>query len=154
MKIIASISASVLAIILHASSVFAAGHTADLTIKQAAGSVAETTDALTTAVEQAGATLFAVVDHGGGAMDVDLELPDAKLVVFGNPKLGTPIMQSEILAGLDLPLRVLIYTQDSSTRIAYLKPEAMAARYGIDDTSETIAMIAGALDTLTDAAAK
>ncbi|MEN0086996.1 MAG: DUF302 domain-containing protein [Pseudomonadota bacterium] len=154
MKISALIAASAIALAVNILPASAAGHTADLVIKDASGSVAETTDALTSAVEEAGATLFTTVDHSGGAMSVDMELPDTKLVIFGNPVLGTPVMQSEILSGLDLPLRVLIFSQDGATKIAYLKPEAMAARYGIEDADQTIAKITGALDKLTDAAAQ
>lgn len=154
MKIATLIAASALAIGLSATAASAMGHTADLTIKDASGSVSDTTEALTDAIENAGATLFATVDHGAGAMKVDMELPDAQLVIFGNPKLGTPVMQSDILAGLDLPLRVLIYSDEGETKIAYLKPEAMAARYGLEGVDDTIATITGALDKLTNAAAQ
>ena len=70
---------------------------------EASGDVAATMDALEAAVNGAGATVFARVDHAGGAKKVDLELADAQLLIFGNPKLGTPAMQDDALAGIFLP---------------------------------------------------
>ena len=82
---------------------------ADYVSLSAEGSVAETADRLVSAAEEAGATIFARVPHSKGAMSVGMELQDAELVIFGNPQLGTPALQSDIRAGLALPLRVLIH---------------------------------------------
>ena len=69
----------------------------------AEGDVATTADALEEVVRGAGATVFARVDHGAGAASVEMELPPAELLIFGNPALGTPAMQDNALAGLKLP---------------------------------------------------
>jgi len=82
---------------------------ADIVHKVSPHSVSTTMDRLQAAVEGAGATVFARVDHAGGAASVDLELRPTELLIFGNPKLGTPAMQDNQTAGLDLPLRVLAY---------------------------------------------
>ena len=73
------------------------------------GSAAEGADRLVAAVEEAGASVVARVDHAAGAESVDMDLPPAIKVVFGNPTLGTPVMQAEPLAGYVLPLQMLVY---------------------------------------------
>lgn len=82
---------------------------ADMTEKISPHSVSLTMDRLVSAVEGAGATIFSPVDHAAGAFKVDMELRPTELLIFGNPKLGTPAMQDGQTAGLDLPLRVLAY---------------------------------------------
>ncbi len=122
---------------------------------QANGDVAATMDALQAAVEGAGATVFARVDHAGGAAKVDLELSDSQLLIFGNPKLGTPAMQDDALAGLYLPLKVLVYQDgNGQTWLAYEDPGKMlGALEGISGEGEYIAKMTGALGKLTGKAA-
>lgn len=120
--------------------------------KAADGSVAEVMDRLVAAVEGAGATVFARVDHGAGAESVGMELAEAELLIFGNPQLGTPAMQADIGAGLVLPLRVLVYEGADGTVITYETVEAMFE--GLTPPPEEVAgKMAGALDNLTGAAA-
>lgn len=125
-----------------------------MTRVEAAGSVAETTDRLTAAVEGAGAKVFARVNHGGGAASVGLELDDAELLVFGNPKLGTPALQADIRAGLVLPLRVLVYDDGGQTVMLYETPAAMFENYDVPGDAEVVKMMTGALGKLTGAAAQ
>ncbi|MBV2360438.1 DUF302 domain-containing protein [Thalassococcus sp. CAU 1522] len=127
---------------------------AEIITIEAAGDVAGTADALQAAVEGAGATVFARVDHGAGAASVDMALAPAQLLIFGNPKLGTPAMQDNILAGLDLPLRVLVYEKDGQTYLSYEDPAAMLAGLeGIGAEAGYLATMSGALSKLTGAAA-
>ena len=86
---------------------------ADIITKMSPHSVPDTIDRLETAVTEAGATVFARVDHAEGATKVDMELRPTTLLIFGNPKLGTPAMLDGQTAGLDLPMRVLAYADDS-----------------------------------------
>lgn len=126
---------------------------ADLIEKTSAHSVSQTIDRLAAAVEGAGATVFARVDHAGGAASVDLELPPAELLIFGNPKLGTPAMQDGITAGLDLPLRVLAYADNEGVvRVVYHAPAGLAATHGLPPDAKYIQMMTGALDKLTSKA--
>jgi uncharacterized protein (DUF302 family) len=125
-----------------------------MTRVEAAGSVAETTDRLTAAVEGAGAKVFARVNHGGGAASVGLELDDAELLVFGNPKLGTPALQADIRAGLVLPLRVLVYDDGGQTVMLYETPAAMFENYDVPGDADVVKMMTGALGKLTGAAAQ
>ncbi len=123
----------------------------DLVRVQAAGDVATTMDALEAAVTGAGATVFARVDHAGGAAKVDLDLAPSQVLIFGNPKLGTPAMQDDPMAGLFLPLKVLVY-QDGAGQVwlAYEDPRAMFEDLGgIRADAKYLDMMTGALGKLT-----
>ncbi len=116
--------------------------------------VTATMDALEAAVTGAGATVFARVDHTAGAESVGLEMTDAELLIFGNPKLGTPAMQDDPLAGLYLPLRVLVYSDDAGqTWLAYDDPAAMLSGLNIQADAGYLETMTGALGKLTGAAA-
>lgn len=122
-------------------------------VKASPLSVAETIDGLVAAVEGAGATVFARVDHAAGAMSVDKTLPDAQLLIFGNPALGTLAMEQDIRAGLVLPLRVLAYTDaDGNTQMLWTPAEDMFAGLDIPADAEIVAKVNGALDGLTSKA--
>mgnify|MGYP002622614702 CR=1 FL=1 len=116
------------------------------------GTVAETADRLVAAVEDAGATVFARVPHSKGAASVDMPLQDAELVIFGNPKLGTPALQADIRAGLVLPLRVLVHDADGQTTITYESVDALFEGLDIPADAAFRDAMAGALEKLTTAA--
>ncbi len=120
---------------------------------EATGTVAEAADRLEAAVTQAGARVFARVDHGGGAASVDMELADAELLVFGNPMLGTPALQADLRAGLVLPLRVLVYDDGGQTVLLYENPADMFAEFDVPADAEVVQRMTGALGNLTGAAA-
>ena len=123
--------------------------TADaLVTKESPASVAETVARLATLIAERGLTLFGVIDHSGEAHAVGLELRDTKVVIFGNPKAGTPVMQATPLAALDLPLKVLIWDDGGQTKLTYTAPAALAARYEVPDD---VAAPLAAIDALTDA---
>ena len=82
-------------------------------------------------VAERGLTLFGVIDHSGEAHARGLELRDTKVVIFGNPEAGTPVMQAAPLAALDLPLKVLVWADGGLTKLTYLAPAGLAARYGL-----------------------
>jgi uncharacterized protein (DUF302 family) len=95
-----------------------------------------------------GLKVFAVVDHSGEAEAVGLELRDTKLVIFGSPQAGTPVMQAAPLAALDLPLKVLVWLDDHQTKLSYTPPSELAARYHL--TEELANRLAG-IHAITDA---
>ena len=135
--------------IISATSAFAS----DLIEKTSPHAVGFTMDRLETAVKGAGATVFARVDHAAGAASVDLELAPSQVLIFGNPKLGTPAMQGGATAGLDLPLRVLAYEDDAGVvHVVYHDPATLAATHGLPADAKYIQMMTGALDKLTSAA--
>ena len=111
-------------------------------------SVADTVTRLSELVQAEGLKLFIVVDHSGEAEAVGLELRDTKLVIFGNPQAGTPVMQAAPLAALDLPLKVLVWADGEQTKVSYTATSELAARHGLSD--ELAARLA-AIDRLTDA---
>jgi uncharacterized protein (DUF302 family) len=111
-------------------------------------SVAETIERLRALLEEKGLKLFAVIDHSGEAQAAGLELRDTKVVIFGSPLAGTPVMAAHPLAALDLPLKLLVFDDGGQTRIAYTAPAELATRYGLED--QLAARLAG-IDALSDA---
>jgi uncharacterized protein (DUF302 family) len=94
--------------------------------------VSETVDRLTEAIGVAGAKVFALIDHSGEAKAAGLSLRDTKLLVFGSPAAGTAVMQAAPLSALDLPLKILVWTDDGGTVwMSYISPEWLAGRHGI-----------------------
>jgi len=127
------------------------------TVKVATGkSVAEAADALAAAIEGAGATLFARVDHGAGAQSVGQDIGASQLLIFGNPKVGTPAMIEARETGLALPLKVLVYEDRAGgTWLAYEAPaDRLADLAGGALPDDVSAPMAGALKNLTAKAAE
>jgi len=106
----------------------------------------ETMDRLETEVTAKGLTIFARIDHAAGAAQVDLPLRPTQLLIFGNAKAGTPLMQSSQEVGIDLPLKALVW-QDAAghTWLSYNDLHWLAKRHGLGpDMNQTIdAMVAG-----------
>ena len=97
-------------------------------------SVDETVDKLKTILKAKGVTLFALVDHSGEAEKVGMKMPPTKLLIFGNPKGGTPLMLAAPSAALDLPLKILV-AEDAQGKvsISYNSPEYLKERHGFPD---------------------
>ena len=127
----------------------ASGGIPGVTTKLSGRSVEDTVQRLSTIASSKGLKVFAVVDHSGAAEANGLELRDTKLVIFGSPVAGTPVMEAVPLAALDLPLKALVWADGDQTKVSYTAPSALAARYGLGD--ELAARLAG-IDALTDAA--
>ena len=115
--------------------------------KESPRSVTDTVARLASLVEAKGMKVFAIVDHSGEAERIGLELRDTKVVMFGSPTAGTPVMVASPLAALDLPLKALIWADGTQTKVSYTAPQALADRYGLRD--ELAARLAG-IDVLTD----
>lgn len=122
-------------------------------VKESASSAEQTADQLVEAAEKAGATVFARVDHAAGAQSVGTELPPTIMVMFGNPRIGTPLIAANRRAGLDLPIRVLIWEEDGATRLGYEQPRTLAERYELSDVDDSLEAMGNALDKLTTVAA-
>jgi len=106
---------------------------AELITKLSPRSVTDTVDRLTAIIEAKGMKVFAIIDHSGEASRAGLEMRDTKVVIFGSPIAGTPVMIAAPLAALDLPLKVLVWAEGDQTTLAYTAPAALAARYGLSD---------------------
>ena len=94
--------------------------------------VADTVSRLAEVIHAAGAKLFAVVDHSGEAARAGLSLRDTKLLIFGSPVAGTPIMAASPLAAIDLPLKILVWADDDgAVWMSYFDPAWLVARHGL-----------------------
>ncbi len=101
-------------------------------------------------------TIIAELDHAENAKkNADMELRPTKVILFGNPKLGTPLMQENQLIGLELPQKMLVYeNEDGEVYVVFNNPEATAVAYGIEAQGRTITKIAEALQGLADKATR
>jgi uncharacterized protein (DUF302 family) len=93
---------------------------------------AGTVELLQNTVKDAGNTVFAVIDQAAAAESVGLQLRPTTLIVFGNPKGGTPLMEAFPRIALELPLKILIWQESGAVSVAYTPMSEIAARYGID----------------------
>ncbi len=125
-----------------------------LVIKASPYGVAKTIDRLEAIFKKKGITVFARIDHAAGAAKIGKSMPPTQLIIFGNPKLGTPLMESQRKIGIALPLKILAWEANGKVKIAYTKPSQLAKRYGVVDRDPVLAKIAGALNKLTNAAIK
>ena len=97
-------------------------------------SVETTLQRLESLLQQRGVMIFARIDFSGDAARAGLTMPAEKLLIFGNPKAGTPLMQSVALSGLDLPLKALVFEErDGGAAIAYNDPHYIVRRHGLPD---------------------
>jgi uncharacterized protein (DUF302 family) len=94
--------------------------------------VEETVQKLTTTLEAKGVKVFELIDHSGEAKKAGLRMPPTKLLIFGNPKAGTPLMLAAPSAAIDLPLKILI-AEDANGKvwISYNSPAYLQARHGL-----------------------
>ncbi|HSY87787.1 MAG TPA: DUF302 domain-containing protein [Verrucomicrobiae bacterium] len=112
--------------------------------------VRETMDRLEAMLREKGITIFARIDHAAGAAAVDMPLRPTELVIFGNPRAGTPLMQARQSIGIDLPLKMLGW-QDAAGKVwlVYNDPAWLARRHGLGGEAEAaVAGLAKALAML------
>ena len=108
-----------------------------LTTIQSSHGPQETMDRLEAAVKAKGMTVFARIDHAAGASAAGLSLQPTEVLIFGNAKGGTPLMQSVQTIGIDLPLKALVW-QDAAgdTWLSYNDPAWLAKRHGLGGETE------------------
>jgi uncharacterized protein (DUF302 family) len=114
----------------------------------------DTMNRLETAVKAKGMTVFARIDHAAGVTAVGSSLRPTELLIFGNPKGGTPLMQSVQTVGIDLPLKALVW-QDAAgdTWLSYNDPTWLAQRHGLGgETEPAVNVMTGALSAIAKAA--
>src|SRR5579872_3919991 len=126
-----------------------------LTTIASAYSVAETIDRLIAAITPLGMNVFARIDHAEGAAKVGMPLRPTQLLLFGNPKGGTPLMQDKQTAGIDLPLKALAWEDaDGKVWLSYNEASWIAQRHGLGAASAgAVSAIAAGLEKVTKAAA-
>ena len=135
-------------VILMASSGTAANE--GLVTKASKYTVADTVNRLETVLKSSGMTVFARIDHGAEAEKVGLAMRLAHVIVFGNPKGGTPLMVASPTVAIDLPLKALVW-EDAGGRVwlSYNTAAYLKSRHNISGKDEAIAALDRALDTLT-----
>jgi len=120
-----------------------------ITLASARG-VKDTIDAVEAAVTSKGLTIFARIDHAAGATEVGLTLRPTLLLVFGNARGGTPLMQADQRIGIDLPLKMLAWEDAAGkTWLSYNDPAWLAQRHGIGHGADpTVQALTAALDAI------
>lgn len=125
---------------------------AGLVKKQSAYPVAETLDRLAAILTERGIKVGLRIDHAGAAAGIGDGLPATQLLLFGNPALGTPLMQEAREIAIDLPMKALAWEDDDGVWLAYTAPADLAARWGIDAEHPAIVKMTAALEATTNQA--
>jgi uncharacterized protein (DUF302 family) len=116
-------------------------------------SVQITADRLEPILEEKGMTIFSRIDHAAGAAEIGETLRPTVLFIFGNPKVGTALMKCGQTAGIDLPLKILIWEDDSGlVKLSYNDPRYIADRHGISDCGQVLEKMTGALKAFAEKA--
>lgn len=114
-------------------------------------SVADTVARLEAVLTARGIRLFTIINQSAEAEAVGLRLRDTRLVIFGSPKAGTPVMEAVPLAALDLPLKVLVWEDANETKVSYTDPAELAQRYHLDnDLAERLAAVPAIVQAVID----
>lgn len=119
-----------------------------VTTRVSSRSVAETVDAFVAVVTSRGIHVFDVIDQQAQAQAAGLELRATTLILFGAPQAGTPVMAADPVSALDLPLKVVVWDDEGTTKISYEAPASLTGRLGL--SAELAAPISGT-DHLVDA---
>jgi uncharacterized protein (DUF302 family) len=115
----------------------------------------ETMDRLETEIKAHGMTVFARINHAALAADAELALRPTEVIVFGNPRAGTPLMQANQTIGIDLPLKALVW-QDAAgkTWLSFNEPDWLAKRHEVSGTERRLAVMSLALGDIAAKATK
>lgn len=115
--------------------------------------VVTTANRLESALKEKNVNVFARIDHAAGAQRVGQELKPTLLIIFGNPAMGTPLIQRSRSMGIDLPLKALIWEDDAGqVWFTYNAPDYLARRHGITEMGEAIQKMEQALSNFAQAA--
>jgi uncharacterized protein (DUF302 family) len=140
-----------LALSLTATSAWAGESLIDV---KSSSDVPSTVERLAKAAEAKGFNVVAKVDHAGAAAKAGMELRPTTVVIFGNPKGGTPLMHCDQKAGLDLPLKVLVWENDAGeTHLSYDHPSMLGTRHDMANCTSNLEAVAGVLKGLVSEAA-
>jgi uncharacterized protein (DUF302 family) len=121
--------------------------------KRSRHSYPETLEILKKAIVDAGNTTFAVIDQSAAATGAGLTLRPTTLVLFGNPKGGTPLMEAFPLVALELPLKLLVWEEQGGVSVAYTPMSEVAARYSVTGMNDRIGAMDHVLEALTNTVA-
>ena len=117
-------------------------------------SVSQTADRLEKILQEKGMTVFNRIQHSESAQKVGVDLRDTELLIFGNPKIGSPLMKCQQTVGIDLPQKALIWEDaDGKVHITYNDPEYLQKRHNIIGCDEVLGKVTKALKGMTQTAA-
>jgi uncharacterized protein (DUF302 family) len=119
-----------------------------MVVTPSANDYVETMRLLAGAIERRGLTVFAAIDHAAGAREAGLELADEAVVVFGSPRSGTPLMQTDPRVGIELPLRLLVWREEDTVLVGYRDPRELTETYEIASHQSTLEQMAALLAAL------
>jgi uncharacterized protein (DUF302 family) len=122
-------------------------------VKRSDSGYRETVGRLSEAIERRGLTVFGRIDHAAAAREAGLELAEEEVVVFGSPRAGTPLMQSDPRIGVELPLRMLVWADAEGVLLGYRDPRELAAGYDVAQHEATLEQMAALLAELSREAA-
>lgn len=126
-----------------------------LVTKRSNHSVAQTLDRLSDGLKSRGIAIVARVDHAAAAEKAGLSLKPTQVLIFGNPKLGTPLMQSNRKVGLELPMKILAWEDDNGqVWVAYAKPQFLQSTFAVTGRDAVFQQMTNALNALSDEATK
>jgi len=120
----------------------------DVVVMNSRYAYAETIERLCSAIQAMGATVFAQLDQSRAADSVGLSLRPTTLVIFGNPKAGTPLMRDYPLFALELPLKLLVWEDGGAAKVAYTTMKSVAQRYGLPESDKAVALLDHSLSDL------
>ena len=124
----------------------------DIIIKDSSLSVDDTIEKIKFIVTQKGLTVFTIIDHRENAQKVDMPLNESKVIIFGNPKVGTLLMQEDMTVALDLPLRILVYRDaKDKVKIAYRDGSWIKSHHFLQEDN-LVKKVDGAMNKITDKA--
>ena len=118
-------------------------------VKESRLTFAETIARLSSAITNAGNTIFATIDQAAAAASVGMSLRPTTLIIFGNPKAGTGLMDEFPLLALELPLKLLVWDEGASVKVAYVPMSDIVNRYDVIGKEAQVAVMDRALDALT-----
>jgi len=126
----------------------------DIIVKKSCVDVITTANNIKSIVSKKGLNVFAIINHSGNAKMVDMKLNESKMVIFGNAKLGTALMQQDMTVGLDLPLRILVYRDtDGQVKMAYRDGSWLENKH-ILNAPKKVAKVNKAMDMFTTKASQ
>ncbi len=130
------------------------GNALEIVQKESKLSGEETVKRLVEAIKGKGLKVFTIVDHRSAAKEYGLDMHFEKVIIFGNPKVGTKFMLENPQVGVELPLRILVYEREGKTFIVYKEPLSIEKDYKLQKFHEFFLKLSKNLDKLTDRFAK
>ncbi|WP_433633999.1 DUF302 domain-containing protein [Halomicrococcus sp. NG-SE-24] len=108
----------------------------------------DTVTAIKQRIEASPLTLMTTVDHAANADSADLDLPPTTLLIFGNPEIGTQLMQASRTVAIDLPQKMLVWAEEETVHVTYNDPQYLAARHDIEGKDDLLQQVSMALESL------